>query len=119
MTKWLAFIMIPFFLAGNPVKNQKTTKKLESFTITNELVNNNKVWIPEFRSLKAGQEVQFKLVNTLDAPHGFLFAGLTKGVVVAPNKSTTINIKVPKADLLIFKCHMHPAHIGGSIKIEQ
>ena len=95
------------------------TKTTKTFTITNKLVNKAKVWIPEFKTIKAGEVVQFNLVNTLDAPHGFEIVGITKGVIVPPKKSTTISLTTPKNEVLAFKCHMHPAHIGGVIQIEQ
>ena len=105
-------------LADKHSKSVKT-KVTKTFTITNKLVENAKVWIPEFKTVKAGETIQLNLVNTLDAPHGFEVLGVAKAVIVPPKKTSTLNITVPKKDHLAFKCHMHPAHIGGVIKIEQ
>lgn len=87
-------------------------------TFTNQEIDGKKVWKPETATIKAGEKTTIKLVNTLSAVHGFEIPGLTEQVPVPGNKSVTIEVDKPKPGEYKFKCHMHPAHVGGSITVK-
>lgn len=63
----------------------------------------------------------FKLINKMDADHGFAIDGLKVKQVVKPGEEVTV--KVDRADIdfttSVFKyyCHLHPGHVGGSLVI--
>lgn len=87
-------------------------------TFTNKEIDGKKVWKPEAATIKSNEKTTIKLVNTLDAVHGFEIPGLTEQVPVPGNKTITIEVDKPKPGEYKFKCHMHPAHVGGKITVE-
>ena len=92
----------------------------------------NKVWYPpsviiDFKA-RPGRPVVFKVTNKSTAEHGFMMtadetfgapSALKVQLVLKPGESKYIGI--PTSDLfyatqgvtLVYKCHLHPAHIGG------
>ncbi len=92
----------------------------------------NKVWYPpsviiDFKA-RPGRPVVFKVTNKSTAEHGFMMTAdetfgapsvLKVQLVLKPGESKYIGI--PTSDLfyatqgvtLVYKCHLHPAHIGG------
>ena len=87
-------------------------------TFTNKEEGGKKVWIPSSTDLKAGEDVTFTLVNTLKDVHGFEIPGLTEQVPVPGGESKTIVVKAPKAGSYPYRCHMHPAHVGGTLTVK-
>ena len=96
-------------------------------------IGNAKVWYPpvtvvDFKS-RPGRPVVLKVTNNSSAEHGF-FLTADQGEFTAP---TVLNVKlvlkpgetkyigIPTSDLFyatsantfVYKCHLHPAHIGG------
>jgi plastocyanin len=91
----------------------------QEITFTNKEVNGVKVWEPSTTTLKAGEDIEVKVVNPLKDEHGFQVPGLTDPYVVPGNGGTkTLTIKAPKAGKYPYKCHMHPKHQGGDITIQ-
>jgi hypothetical protein len=95
-------------------------------------IGNTKVWYPaatiiDFKA-RAGRPLVLKVTNNSSAEHGFLMTSdaeqaaptvLKAQVVLKPGESKYIGI--PTSDLfystqgstLVYKCHLHPGHIGG------
>jgi plastocyanin len=91
----------------------------QELTFTNKEVNGVKVWEPSTTTLKAGEDIEIKVVNPLKDEHGFHVPGLTDPYVVPGNGGTkTVTIKAPKAGKYPYKCHMHPKHQGGDITVQ-
>ncbi len=90
----------------------------QELTFTNKEVNGAKVWEPSITTLKAGEDVEIKLVNTLKDVHGFEVPGLTEKIAVPANETKILTVKAPKAGDYEFKCHMHPKHVGGHVTIK-
>lgn len=91
-----------------------------TLVFVNKLIKNHKVWIPEKHELKAGEKISVVLKNELNAAHGFEWVGLGIKHVVLPLASKQFVITVPTdASELIYKCHLHPTHVGGVIKINK
>ena len=65
--------------------------------------------------------VTIKLVNKMDADHGFAIDALKVKQVVKPGEEVTITVSsadVPgEARVLKYYCHLHTAHVGGTIVI--
>ena len=66
--------------------------------------------------------VTFKLTNKLDAEHGFAIDGLGIKQVVKPGEEVTVTLPsfdVNNRDERIYRfyCHLHPAHVGGTVVI--
>lgn len=96
-------------------------------------IGNMKVWYPpmtviDFKS-RPGSPVLLKVTNNASAEHGFHLSGaanqagpfvLETKLVLKPGETRYIGI--PTSDLfyasgsvLEFRCHLHPAHIGGKL----
>ena len=95
-------------------------------------IGNAKVWYPpaviiDFKS-RTGRPVVFKVTNNSTAEHGFMLTSdesfgaptvLKAQLVLKPGETKYIGI--PTSDLfyatqgstLVYKCHLHPGHIGG------
>jgi len=90
----------------------------QEITFTNKEVDGVKIWEPSATVLKAGEDIEIKVVNPLKDEHGFQVPGLTDAQVVPGNGSKNFTVKAPKAGKYPYKCHMHPLHKGGEITIQ-
>ncbi len=104
-------------------------------------IGGKKVWYPPTAILdltsqgpggRAGRPVLLKVTNTLDGEHGFdlnadsAFAGPTSmhvKITLKPGETKYIGIPVSDltyvtaSNILKFKCHLHGAHLGGTLLI--
>jgi hypothetical protein len=111
-------------------------QSFKELTVDQELfaieIGNAKVWYPpvvviDFKA-RPGRPVVFKVTNNSSAEHGFMMTAdesygapsvLKAQIVLKPGETKYIGI--PTSDLfyatqgstLVYKCHLHPAHIGG------
>jgi hypothetical protein len=114
-------------VVGQPFKELSVDQELFAIEI-----GNTKVWYPpaviiDFKA-RPGRPVVFKVTNNSSAEHGFLMTAdesfgapsvLKAQIVLKPGETKYIGI--PTSDLfyatqgvtLIYKCHLHPGHIGG------
>jgi hypothetical protein len=97
-------------------------------------IGNVKAWYPpatilDFKA-RPGRPVLFKVTNSSSAEHGFLLTAdeafgaptvLKAQIVLKPGETKYIGI--PTSDLfyattgvtLKYRCHLHPAHVGGTL----
>jgi len=73
-------------------------------------------------SARTPSPVTIKLTNKLDAEHGFAIDALGIKQVVKPGEEVTVTVAsadVNNRDERIYKfyCHLHPAHVGGTIVV--
>jgi hypothetical protein len=116
-------------VVGQPFKELEVDAEIFSIEI-----GNTKVWYPpttiiDFKA-RPGRPLVLKVTNNSSAEHGFLMTAdaeqaaptvLKAQLVLKPGESKYIGI--PTSDLfyatqgatLIYKCHLHPAHIGGKL----
>ena len=113
-------------VVGQPFKELSVDQELFAMEI-----GSAKVWYPptvviDFKG-RAGRPVVFKVTNNASAEHGFMMSSdesfgapsvLKVQLVLKPGETKYIGI--PTSDLfyaggstIYFKCHLHPAHIGG------
>ncbi len=114
-------------VVGTPFKELPVDAELFAIEI-----GNAKVWYPpttvvDFKS-RTGRPVVLKITNNSTAEHGFFMTAdsefnaptvLTVKLVLKPGESKYVGI--PTSDLFyatsgntfVYKCHLHPAHIGG------
>ena len=109
---------------------------VELFALEN--VGGKKVWYPPVSILnlkgRAGRPVVIKVTNNSSGEHGFFltaderFAGptsMTAKLVLKPGETKYIGIPtsdltyVTAGGLLVYKCHLHEAHIGGHLLIQK
>ncbi len=75
--------------------------------------------------LRSGQRTAgplvFKLINKMDADHGFAIDAMKVKQVVKPGEEVTVSVPMGDLDQALsvykFYCHLHPGHVGGSIVI--
>jgi len=114
-------------VVGQPFKELTVDQELYALEL-----GSAKVWYPpaviiDFKA-RPGRPVVFKVTNSSSAEHGFLLTAdgsfeaptvLKAQLVLKPGETKYIGI--PTSDLfyatqgvtLVYKCHLHPAHIGG------
>jgi len=100
--------------------------KETTVTFHNRLIDGAKVWVPEPVNIKIkkGSVVKVELINHLDDAHGFHLPQFTDPLVVPGKLSNQDSPKIlfsfeanQKPGTYEFRCHMHPAHVGGSLQI--
>lgn len=116
-------------VVGQPFKELDVDAQLFSIEI-----GNMKTWYPpttviDFK-VRPGRPVLLKVTNNSAGEHGFLLTAdenqaaptvLKAQVVLKPGETKYIG--VPTSDLfyatqgntLIYRCHLHPAHVGGKL----
>jgi hypothetical protein len=116
-------------VVGQPFKELDVDAELYAIEI-----GNMKTWYPpatiiDFK-VRPGRPFVIKVTNNSTAEHGFLMTAdgnaaaptvLRAQVVLKPGESKYIGI--PTSDLfyatqgvtLVYKCHLHPAHVGGKL----
>lgn len=116
-------------VVGQPFKELPVDAELFAIEI-----GNMKVWYPPVTVLdfkaRPGRPVVLKVTNNSSQEHGFLMTAdaeqaaptvLRAQVVLKPGESKYIGI--PTSDLfyatqgvtLVYRCHLHPAHVGGKL----
>ena len=76
-----------------------------------------KVWLPESIFAKKGDTVKLKLINKLDAEHGFKIAGVGVEKVVAAQGTEEVTFKAEKAGIYPISCQLHPPHVAGQLVV--
>lgn len=116
-------------VVGQPFKELEVDAQFYAIEI-----GNMKTWYPpvtviDFK-VRTGRPVLIKVTNNSTAEHGFLLTAdenqaaptvLKAQIVLKPGEAKYIGI--PTSDLfyatagntLVYKCHLHPAHVGGKL----
>lgn len=85
-----------------------------TLTLVNVEASGVKIWLPSTIAARAGERITLKLDNKLDAPHGFSIDDYGIHAVV-PGAATQEVTFTAKKGVARFYCHLHPAHVGGSV----
>lgn len=89
-----------------------------SLTIVNiETPQAVKIWVPESIFAKQGDTVKLKLINKLDAEHGFKIAAFGVEKVVAAQAAEEVTFKADKAGIFPISCQLHPPHVAGQLVV--
>ena len=119
-------------VVGQPFKELDVDVELNAL----ENVGGKKVWYPATSILnlrgRAGRPVVIKVTNNTAGEHGFYMSAdvrsagptsMTAKVVLKPGETKYIGIPVSDltyvtaSGILKYKCHLHKAHIGGTLLI--
>jgi nitrosocyanin len=76
-----------------------------------------KVWVPESIFAKKGDTVELRLINKLDAEHGYKIAAFGVEKVVAGQAAETVTFTADKAGIFPISCQLHPPHVAGQIVV--
>ena len=89
-----------------------------SLTIVNvETPQAVKIWVPESIFAKKGDTVKLKLINKLDAEHGFKIAAFGVEKVVAAQAAEDVTFTADKAGIFPISCQLHPPHVSGQMVV--
>ncbi|MEY4631186.1 MAG: Cupredoxin-like domain [Pseudomonadota bacterium] len=101
------------------VVGASTSLSATTVDFTAKLEGGKKIWAPAEVKVEPGKEVTLKVTNTLTEPHGFEIAGHVQPQVIGAGETKTYKI-TPKTDgSLKVSCHLHPAHVPATIKVEK
>lgn len=89
------------------------TRKFNLYTVETSGV---KMWVPSTIVVKKGDDVEITAMSKLGKGtiHGFTIEGY-KIVEAADDKGKLIKFTADKAGIFDFRCHLHPAHVGGQL----
>lgn len=76
-----------------------------------------KVWVPESIFAKKGDTVELRLINKLDAEHGYKIEAFGVEKVVAAQAAETVTFKADKAGIFPISCQLHPPHVAGQLVV--
>jgi len=76
-----------------------------------------KVWVPESIFAKKGDTVNLRLINKLQAEHGYKIEAFGIEKVVGPEAAETVNFTADKAGIFPIACQLHPPHVAGQILV--
>lgn len=89
-----------------------------SLTIVNIMTPQGvKVWVPESIFAKKGDTVKLKLINKLDAEHGYQIAAFGVNKVVPAESSESVSFKADKEGIFPIQCQLHPPHVAGQLVV--
>ena len=103
-------------VAGSKPTSSKA--KVREVVFENRLVEGKKTWLPSIVQANNGESLRFKLINKLNAPHGFFIKDYTEPVIVKGNSTKILPVIVAKKGTYAVKCHLHPAHVGAQIVVK-
>lgn len=98
-----------------------STLSLAANTIdfTAKMQDGKKIWAPAEVKVEPGKEITLKVSNTLPEPHGFEIAGHVKPQTIGAGETKTFKITPSTDGSLKVSCHLHPAHVPATIKVEK
>ena len=95
---------------------------VKEFTLVNIEFEGSKVWIPGPIVVKKGDTVRIKGINNVKSEppvHGLAIPAYNVQAVVNQGKPETIEFKADKAGVFPIICHLHPAHVGTQLVVQE
>jgi len=93
--------------------------KTREFNAVTLDLGGTKVWLPSTFVVNKGDTVKINLSTKVPAPwnvHGFAIEAF-KIVESVDENGKSITFKASTAGIFPFRCHLHPAHIGGQLVV--
>jgi nitrosocyanin len=92
------------------------------FTLVNIEFEGSKIWVPGPIFVRQGDTVKIKAINNVKsdpAEHGLAIEAYGIKQVVNRGKTETVEFKATKAGVFPITCHLHPAHVGTQLIVEE
>ena len=103
-------------------KKKKGESMTRSFRMVNVEYKGTKIWLPGLIAVKAGETVSIKLINNAPSGvHGFALDAFKIKEAIPAGETKTVTFTIPRKgakDIYTHYCHLHAAHIGGQIIVE-
>jgi nitrosocyanin len=105
-------------LAIGAIGTQPAAAGEVKLTVVNvETAQGVKIWVPESIFAKKGDTVELRLINKLDAEHGYKIAAYGIEKVVAAQAAETVTFTADKAGIFPISCQLHPPHVAGQLVV--
>lgn len=104
--------------AAAPAPAEPGTKR---FTLVAVDIDEAKFWLPSTIDVDQGDKVELTLKNNIPGTvnqHGFAIPAYKIQEVVTRGTPKVITFVADKPGVFPFVCQLHPAHIGGQLKVE-
>lgn len=103
-------------------KKMEENKPDAEFALVNIEFKGSKIWLPGVIIVEPGDSVAIKLINNAPSGvHGFAIDEFGIKEAVPGGETRTVTFTIPKRGYKKFYrhyCHIHAAHIGGQILVE-
>jgi len=76
-----------------------------------------KIWEPTSIFAKKGDTVTLRLINKLQAEHGYKIEAFGVEKVVGAEAAETVTFTADKAGIFPISCQLHPPHVAGQIVV--
>lgn len=114
-------VLVPGFvglLAIGSIGTQPAAAAEVKLTVVNvETAQGVKIWVPESIVAKKGDKVELRLINKLDAEHGYKIAAYGIEKVVPAQSAETLTFTADKAGIFPISCQLHPPHVAGQLVV--
>ncbi|NBQ53286.1 MAG: hypothetical protein EBU49_06880 [Proteobacteria bacterium] len=97
--------------------NNKTTDKT-SLALDVKLEGGKKIWSPAEAKVEAGKPLEITAHNSLGEPHGLTIPGYIEPQTIGAGETKKFLITPKKSGDLKVSCHLHPAHVPATLKIQ-
>jgi nitrosocyanin len=107
------------FLGFSPMVYAQEAKE---FTLVNIEFEGSKMWLPGPIVVKKGDTVKIKAINNVKSEppvHGLAIPAFGVQAVVNQGKPETVEFKADKAGIFPITCHLHPAHVGTQLVVQE
>jgi nitrosocyanin len=109
------FLLLVFLMASS------LRAETRDFSLTAVEVNGTKFWLPSSLIVKKGDTVKIHAVSKVPGAgntHGFAIDEF-KVQEVVDTKGKEIQFIADKAGIFPIRCHLHPAHVGGQLLVQE
>lgn len=92
------------------------TRKFYVYTVE---VQGVKMWVPSTLVVQKGDTVEIDATSKIPGPnsvHGFTIEAF-KVIETADDHGKKITFTADRAGIFPFRCHLHPAHVGGQLVV--
>ena len=92
-----------------------------SFTVNAVEIDGVKFWIPSTLIVKKGDKVKVRITSKVpgaNSVHGFAIDEF-KVQEIADPKGKELEFMADKAGIFTIRCHLHPAHVGGQLLVQE
>lgn len=76
-----------------------------------------KIWEPTSIFAKKGDTVTLRLINKLQAEHGYKIEAFGVEKVIGPEAAETVTFTADKAGVFPISCQLHPPHVAGQLVV--
>jgi len=113
------FVVVGLTVVSSHLVGAQAAKE---FTLVNIEFEGSKVWVPGPIVVKKGDTVKIKAINNVKsdpAEHGLAIEAFGVKKVVNRGKAETVEFKADKAGIFPITCHLHPAHVGAQLVVQE